>query len=117
MVTRRVIRIITLEDDAAKESSAAVDSSNTNKQTTQPKKPKTPLCNHPDCTKHAQHPSPLCWKHGAQNVTCKFTGCNKKGILLGLCPDHGGLVQLCRWRGCINEVDLEKRGGLVPYIR
>jgi hypothetical protein len=26
---------------------------------------------------------------------------------LGLCPDHGGLVQLCRWRGCINKVDLE----------
>ena len=32
--------------------------------------------------------------------------------LLGLCPDHGGLVQLCRWKGCINKANLEKRGGL-----
>ncbi len=31
---------------------------------------------------------------------------------MGLCPDHGGLVQLCRWRGCINKVNLERRGGL-----
>ena len=77
-------------------------------------KPEAPLCNHPSCNRRAQHPSPLCWMHCAlaRDVTCKYSGCNNKGILLGLCPDHGGLVQLCRWRGCINKANLEKRGGL-----
>ncbi len=31
---------------------------------------------------------------------------------MGLCPDHGGLVQLCRWKGCINKVNMERRGGM-----
>jgi len=42
----------------------------------------TNLFNYPSCTKPAQHPSP------------------------------GGLVQLCRHKGCLNAVDFEKRGGL-----
>eukprot|EP00984_Skeletonema_dohrnii_P001455 scaffold463_cov107-Skeletonema_dohrnii-CCMP3373.AAC.5 len=127
MVTRTVIRISPEEAKAkalksapaavkasSSSSAAAVDSLNNDNLTKNQaiQKPKTPLCNHPSCTKRAQLPSPLCWKHGAQDVTCKFTGCNKKGILHGLCPDHGGLVQLCRSRGCINKVNLEKRGGL-----
>eukprot|EP00984_Skeletonema_dohrnii_P027090 scaffold16542_cov152-Skeletonema_dohrnii-CCMP3373.AAC.6 len=129
MVTRTVIRISPEEAKAkakaltpapaAKASSsssaaAPVDSLNNDNLTKNQaiQKPKTSLCNHPSCTKRAQLPSPLCWMHGAQDVTCKFTGCNKKGILHGLCPGHGGLVQLCRSRGCINEVNLEKRGGL-----
>eukprot|EP00985_Skeletonema_marinoi_P011783 scaffold5597_cov91-Skeletonema_marinoi.AAC.1 len=126
MVTRTVIRISPEEAKAkaltpapaakasSSSSSAAVDSLNNDNLTKNQaiQKPKSPLCNHPSCTKRAQLPSPLCWKHGAQDVTCKFTGCYKKGILHGLCPDHGGLVQLCRSRGCINKVNLEKRGGL-----
>lgn len=131
MVTRKVIRISAKEAEALKpappaEASsvmaavAGVDSSPdynhdtiTQKQSKK-EKPKKPLCNHPSCTKRAQDQSPLCWKHDAQarNIICKFTGCNKKGILLGLCPDHGGLVQLCQSRGCINKANLEKRGGL-----
>ncbi len=114
MVTRRVIRIspkaeATAPAAAAEASSAvavvAVESA-------KKKKPKTPLCTHASCTRRAQHPSPLCWMHGAQDVVCKFSGCDKRGILSGLCPDHGGLVQLCRSRGCINKANLEKRGGL-----
>lgn len=129
MVTRRVIRISPKEAEALKpappaEASssvavAVVDSLNNNngtitKNQSKKTKPETLLCNHPSCTKHVQQPSQLCWKHHAQaqNVICKFTGCKKKGILLGLCPDHGGLVQLCQWRGCINVANLEKRGGL-----
>ena len=124
MVTRTVIRISPEEAKAkaltpapaakASSSSSAVDSLNNDNLTRNQaiQKPKTPLCNHPSCTKRAQLPSPLCWKHGAQDVTCKFTGCYKKGILYELCPDHGGLVQLCRSGGCINKANLEKRGGL-----
>eukprot|EP00985_Skeletonema_marinoi_P008610 scaffold3934_cov78-Skeletonema_marinoi.AAC.3 len=126
MVTRTVIRISPEEAKAkaltpapaakasSSSSSATVDSLNNDNLTRNQaiQKPKTPLCNHPSCTKRAQLPSPLCWKHGAQDATCKFTGCYKKGILHGLCPDHGGLVQLCRSRGCINKVNLAKRGGL-----
>eukprot|EP00984_Skeletonema_dohrnii_P005687 scaffold2005_cov115-Skeletonema_dohrnii-CCMP3373.AAC.8 len=72
----------------------------------------TNFCNHPKYTKRAQHPSLLCWQHGAKESICSYSGCHNKGILLGLCADHGGLVQLCRHRGCINEVDFERRGGL-----
>src|SRR5210317_1054368 len=64
----------------------------------QTKRHKKTLCSHPSCSKRAQYPSTLCWRHGAKDVVCSFDGCNKGGILLGLCPDHGGLVQLCRWR-------------------
>ena len=41
----------------------------------------------------AQHPSPLCWRHGAQDVVCKYSGCDERGILSRLCSDHGGLVE------------------------
>ena len=129
MVTRSVIRITPEEVEAstaasaakASSSAATVDSSKyddntpTKERASEPTHPKlsVTLCNHSSCTKRAQHPSTLlCWEHGAEDVICNFIGCNKKGILYGLCPDHGGLVQLCRWRGCINKVDLEKRGGL-----
>eukprot|EP00985_Skeletonema_marinoi_P028809 scaffold26046_cov158-Skeletonema_marinoi.AAC.7 len=122
MVTRTVIRITSSEAAAAAgntTSSLAADSSindaaacdQINKKSPQ-KEQSVKLCNHPSCTKRAQHPSPLCWQHGAKESICSFLECHNKGILLGLCGDHGGLVQLCRHRGCINVVDFERRGGL-----
>eukprot|EP00984_Skeletonema_dohrnii_P005417 scaffold1907_cov73-Skeletonema_dohrnii-CCMP3373.AAC.8 len=119
MVTRTVIHITFPEAAAAADNTtsslAAVDSAINfpNDQIKKsPQKEQSKLCNHPSCTKRAQHPSPLCWQHGAKESICSFIGCHNKGILLGLCGDHGGLVQLCRHRGCINVVNLERRGGL-----
>ena len=97
------------EQSKSSKSSAATSDEKDMQQT---KRRKKTLCSHPNCNKRAQHPSTPCWRHGAKDVVCSFDGCNKGGILLGLCPDHGGLVQLCRWRGCINKVDLDRRGGL-----
>ena len=129
MVTRTVVRITSLS--AAAGNKPAAIKTTKNKQSLQSKKMsstspavsldkkdilqkrrKKTICSHPSCTKRAQHPSTLCWRHGAKDVTCSFDGCNRRGILLGLCPDHGGLVQLCRWKGCINKVNLERRGGM-----
>ncbi|KAL7452081.1 hypothetical protein ACHAWC_003822 [Mediolabrus comicus] len=135
MVTRTVIRITSSEAEhwaaiaaaAAGDNSAAIKKANneqsksskssaatSDKKDTQKTKSrkKTLCCSHPNSNKRAQHPSTLCWRHGAEDVICSFDGCNKRGIRLGLCPDHGGLVQLCRWKGCINKGDLERRGGM-----
>lgn len=75
----------------------AVDSPLHNQQM-QPRKRRKTLCSHRGCIKSAQNPSALCWMHGAKDVICSFDGCKR-----GLCPDHGGLVQLCRWKGCISK--------------
>ena len=135
MVTRTVIRVTSSEAEhwvamaaaaAVGDNSAAVKKDNNDEQSNSSKssaatsdkkdvqlqKRHKKLCSHPSCNKRAQHSSTLCWRHGAKDVVCSFDGCNKKGILLGLCPDHGGLVQLCRWKGCINKVNLERRGGM-----
>eukprot|EP00984_Skeletonema_dohrnii_P025863 scaffold15073_cov110-Skeletonema_dohrnii-CCMP3373.AAC.1 len=45
------------------------------------------LCNYPSCTKPAQHTT-----------------------------SPGGLVQLCRYKGCFHAVDFERRGGGLCYI-
>ena len=50
------------------------------KDTPLQKRRKKTLCSHPSCSKLAQHPSSLCWRHGAKDVTCSFDGCNKRGI-------------------------------------
>ena len=114
MVTRIVIRISPKAESPppAPAANAPSEAAIVTVESEKKEKPKPQLCNHASCTRRAQHPSPLCWRHGAQDVECKFSGCDKRGILSGLCPDHGGLVQLCRWRGCINKANLEKRGGL-----
>ena len=118
MVTRTVIRITSSEAEhwaaiaaaAAGDNSAAIKKANNEQSKSSKssaatsdqkdiqlqKRRKKTLCSHPSCNKRAQYPTTLCWRHGAKDVVCSFDGCNKRGILLGLCPDHGGLVQLCR---------------------
>eukprot|EP00985_Skeletonema_marinoi_P016760 scaffold9054_cov137-Skeletonema_marinoi.AAC.3 len=120
MVTRTVIRITSSEAAAfaatTSSSSDAVNSSVISnapfEQNSTELQTNLKLCNSTSCTKPAQHPSLLCWQHGAKESICSYSGCHNKGILLGLCADHGGLVQLCRHKGCITEVDFERRGGL-----
>jgi hypothetical protein len=63
---------------------------------------------HSGCMKQTQGGSKFCWTHGAKEENCHIRGCRKKCIQFGLCENHGGLVQLCQRKGCINEVNWER---------
>jgi len=63
---------------------------------------------HSGCTKKVQGPLPFCWKHGAKEAYCRIPKCHKRCIQYRLCVNHGGLVQLCERKGCINEVNWDR---------
>ena len=119
MVTRKVIRI-SPEEAAAIAAEKALASSAVSKEAVSVADELETLGRNPPSRLEYVKPSPSppqCLKQGAKDKTCSFAGCNKNSILLGLCIDHGGLVQLCRSKGCINKVNFDIKGGLCRLHR
>ncbi len=133
MVTRTVIRITSSEAEhwaaiaaaAAGDNSAAIKKANNEQSKSSKssaatsdqkdiqlqKRRKKTLCSHPSCTNVPNIPRLSARDMAQKMLYTALMDAIREGYYWE-CPDHGGLVQLCRWRGCINKVDLERRGGM-----